>query len=157
MPRRPKHPLNAPVAKPTTLPTINEIPLPTYELLTQSDFFESLRNYVTCVLKLRTQGEHLVCMPGNYKGPKIILTDIVGAHATRLLEHEKSRKPGKLRKRFCGGAGLGGGGRAEISQAQGLAGTIPEGFPCRGVRLETCGGFIPDECGRIAILFKLKW
>ena len=35
IPRRPKYPLNAPVAKPTTLPSINEIPLPTYELLTQ--------------------------------------------------------------------------------------------------------------------------
>lgn len=87
MRRRPKYPLNAPVAKPTTLPTINEIPLPTYELLTQL--------CLEAAYPRRTLGMHA----WELQEPKITFTDIVGAHA-RILEHEKAQKSGKLRKRF---------------------------------------------------------
>jgi hypothetical protein len=38
-------------------------------------------------------------MPRKHNGRNIVLTDIVGAHFTRLIEHQKSRDPGKLRDR----------------------------------------------------------
>ena len=99
MPSQRKRPVNAPVAKRPNLPTISEIPVPTYDLLIHSTFFESPRDYVTCVLKLHTRPVHLVCMPRKHNGRNIVLTDIVGAHFTRLIEHQKSRDPGKLRDR----------------------------------------------------------
>ena len=73
--------------------------MPTYDLLIHSTLFESPRDYVTCVLKLHTRPVHLVCMPRKHNGRNIVHTVIVGAHFTRLIEHEKSGDSGKLRDR----------------------------------------------------------